>query len=405
MADNAKGAFEEKEEQTHDLKLAVNSIQQTVFVERLPNPHTANYRYDDVIAYDKDNLYPNKIKSMAQRSQSTISAVDTLRDFTNGQGDEDNGDTVINEEGQTLNDIIRHAASEKSMFRGFVLHFDYNAFGEITAINEVPFETIRWSYDYQYFIFDVDWYRESQRSGSQEQKRVRYHKFNPDTVLEEIEEAGGIENYKGQILYYIPKVKEIYTVCRFDQALDDVQFEHESGLYKLRNIQNDYSAGHIMLYPQQIESEIEKIDIANDIRKSRGANNAGRVKGIPVNASTFEAIGNRKLIEEIPRTGIDKLFTKQNEETRFNIFAAFNQPPILNGISKDGMFNSASFVDAFDYYNSKTEADRQEIEKVFNKFLPYTVFNMDSIEIQPLEFMRERENGQKTQKNGEENNT
>ena len=64
---------------------------------------------------------------------------------------------------------------------------------------------------------------------------------------------------------------------------------------------------------------------------------------------------------------MDKLFQNQNEETKFNIYSVFNQPPILSGISKDGMFNAASYTDAFNYYNSIIEKDRQELERIFNE--------------------------------------
>ncbi len=384
---NASGSFEDDDK--IELKIAINSIQETAYVERLPNPNNVFININDVRPYDLDNLYPNKIKSMAQRSQSTISAIKTLSRFSHGQGfvDESVNKITINNIGQTLFDILKHSTSEKSMFNGFALHFNYNIFGEIIEIQEIPFETLRWKYDYSKLVFCIDW----RYGGFQKTKnRIEYFPFNPDNVINEINKVGGLDNYVGQVLYWIPKLKEIYTLCRFDHCLDDTQFEHESGLYKLRNIQNDYSAGHIFFYPAQIGDELEKMGLINDIKKSRGSGNAGKTKGVPLNPSTLQALGNRKMIEEIPRTGIDKMFSKQNEETRFNIYAAFNQPPILNGISKEGMFNQESFIDAFDFYNSITESDRQEIEKVFNKFLSYSIFGIENIEIKPLEFLNIR---------------
>lgn len=388
---NASGNLEQTENNS-DAFVTINTIDQTVYVERLPNPLSLSKGAGNVIKYGLDNLYPNKIKSMIQRSQSASSAVETLARFTAGQGfKEVNGVDInkleINSEGQTLFDILDHASNEKSVL-GVALHFNYNILGQIIEIQEIPFETIRLKSDFSKYVFCPDWSR-SGRFG--DNKKIEYYPFDPEKAREEML-SEGIDNYPGQILYWIKNKKQIYPLSKVDPSLDDVQFEHESGVYKLRNVQNGYSAGYIMFYPSALESELEKKGLINDTKQSRGSQNAGKTKHIPLNASFMEAMKGRNLLEEIPRNGIDKFFQKQNEETRFNIFASFNQPPILNGITKDGMFNQESFIDAFDFYNSITEKDRQETERIFNKFLPYTVWNIQNVEIEPLDYMSKREN-------------
>ena len=396
---NAAGSLNEDQAREQGAYLAVNSVQQTIFVERMPDPMRLG-AHRDILLYDRDNLYPNKIKTMAQRSQSCLTAIDTETKFITGQGfvDESLNSLVVNDEGQTLKDILFHASNEKSFFKGLAIHFNYNIFGEIIDINEISFETFRYKYDFSKIIFRRDW---SDRSSLVKNPQIEYDLFDPEKVIEQINEVG-IENYNGQILYWIPKRNEIYPTCNFDQVLDDVQFEHESGLYKLRNIQNDYSAGYMMVYPKSVENEVEKQNIKREQGMMRGSSNAGNNITVPLSPMDLQNLGNFKFIQEIPRTGIDKLFTKQNEETRFNIYAAFQQPPILNGISKDGMFNQESFVDAFDFYNSITEEGRQQIERIFNRFLPFTIWGIDSVEILPLEFISRSEAGDKGAQSEEE---
>jgi hypothetical protein len=407
---NAAGTLDDQQrDDSYQLQIAVNSIQQTAFIERLPDPMKMSI-VRDVFYYDRDNLYPNKIKSMAKRSQTCTTAIETESKFVIGQGfsDENLNDLVINREGQTLGDMLSHASNERSTFKGFALHFNYNIFGEIIEAQEIAFETLRWHKDLDKLVYRRDW---SCRISQVNNPQITYHLFNPDKAVEQMNESGGVDEYNGQVLYFIPKKQELYTTCRFDHALDDVQFEHESGLYKLRNIQNDYSSGYVFKYPKRIENELEKDNVKREQGKLRGSNNAGKSVTIPVNPSEMQAMGNMKLIEEIPRTGIDKMFTKQNEDTRFNIYAAFQQPPILNGISKDGMFNQESFLDAFDFYNSVTESGRKELERVFSKFLEVSIWGIDKVEILPLDFQSRREkvveqdNSNKTQENGAKSNT
>lgn len=385
---NAAGSFNEERE-VDERFLTINTIEQTVFVERLPNPLLLSRAVGDVLRYGYDNLYINKVKTMIERSKSAVAAIAKLSEFTTGQGftEESLNTLVINRQGQTLFDILGHFSDEKAPYKGLAVHFNFNVFGEIIEIQEIPFETMRWKKDFSRLVFCPDWSK-SGRFG--DNRKIEYFPFNPETVKDEIKEVG-IEKYPGQVIYWIPKRKQIYTLARCDAALDDIQFQHESGIYKLRNVQNGYSANYVVFYPAALETELEKRGLISDTKSSRGGKNAGKTKHIPLNASAMEAMKGRKFIEEIPRTGIDKLFTKQNEETKLDIFAIFNQPPILSGISKDGMFNAESFVDAFDYYNSVTERDRQQIERIFNKFMPLTIWNVQKVEIKPLEFMIKRD--------------
>ncbi len=186
-----------------------------------------------------------------------------------------------------------------------------------------------------------------------------------------------------------------------------MQFEHESGVYKLRNIQNGYSAGYVQITPMSLETEKEQEEAKKDVQKSRGASYAGKTKTLPLNTAFLDALGTRKIFEEIPRTGVDKLFEKQNRETRENIYSSFQQPNILNGISKEGNFNRESFEDAFHYYNSITEKDRQELERIFNSIIPYTIWDISEVEIEPLALMEkeEEETTTNTDDNGSDTKT
>ena len=408
---NAAGSFEEDKNNVEPMQVAVNTIEQTVFVERLPNPMYLSRGSQQILFYGDDNLYPNKIKSMAQRSQSTMSAIGVLSRFTSGQGfKEKNGQDInkiiVNDEKQTLFDMLDHAANEKSIFKGLAFHFNYNVLGEIIEIQEVPFETLRWKHDFSKIIFCADWYRSGR---FRKDEKIEFDLYDPEKAQEQINEVG-IDKYNGQILYWHPDKKDIYPLCRFDSCLDDSQFEHETGVYKLKNVQNSYNANYIMFYPAQVKGELEKEGVINDIKKSKGAGNSGKTKAIPLNANAMEALKGRKVIEEIPRTGIDKLFEKQNKETKHNIFACYHMPPILAGVSFDGMFNQESYIDAFDYYNSVTQTERTMIERIFNSFMPFTIWGIDDLEIEPLEFKTERdqENKQveeKTKEDGEEDNS
>jgi hypothetical protein len=365
------------EQNNGNLKIAVNSIQRTLHVERL----YVNIVYPQgrIIPYDKDNLYPNKVKSIAARSGTTSSAIGTLSAFISGEGFV-GMDTKVNREGQTLWDILRFISDSKAMFKGYALHFNYNLLGQIIEINPINFEFVRWSNNLQNFVVNPDWQRRNRRK-----EEIEYNPFNPSNVINEINACpGGIADYKGQLYYWIPNISDWYTTCNWDSVLDDAQFEAESKLYSLSSIQNDYSLAGIVSYPKNITDKGEIDDLKSELKDDSGSANAGGIRVI--GAMPSENLSNWKWFTPISRNNIDGLHTNQIERAKFNIYAAFRQPPILNGVASDGMFNQESFADAFNYYNSQTETERKEVEKQLARILGFSAFPVKEVKIIPKTF-------------------
>jgi hypothetical protein len=377
---NTLTSIQRQEAVNGNFKVAVNSIQRTLFVERL----WLNIKFpaDRIIPYDRDNLYPQKIKSIAQRSGTTMSAIETLSAFISGEGFL-NMDTVVNREGQTLWDILRHISDSRSMFKGYAIHFNYNLLGQICEINPINFEFVRWAKDLKHYIVNPDWWRRNRRN-----EEVTYCPFNPSTVAAEIAQVGSIDKYNGQLYYWIPNVKDWYGLCAWDAVLDDAQFEAECKLYSLSSIQNDYSLSGIIAYPKGITDAGEIDDIKKDIKGDQGSANAGGIR--VVGALPAEGLTNWKWFTPMSRNNIDQLHTNQIERAKFNIYAAFRQPPILNGVATSGMFNQESFRDAFNYYNAQTETERKEVEKELTKILSFSIWPF-TITINPKRYTASKE--------------
>lgn len=371
---NNIGSFEKK---SSDVKVAVNSIQRTLYVKRL---HVdIAYPVDKIIPYDKDNHYPNKVKEIAQRSGTTMGAINKYSEFISGEGFE-GMDTEINRKGQSLWDILRHISYSKAMFKGYALHFNYNVLGQITEINPINFEFVRWHRDLNKLVVNCDWIKRR----NLKQQEEEYYPYDPSNVGNEIMECGGIGNYNGQLFYWIPNLSDWYTPCTWDSAIDDAQFEAEAKLYSLSSIQNDYSLSGYILYPKNITDKGDIDAIKEEYSKDKGSSNAGGVRVI--GTMPVEGMNNWKLFHPISRNNIDNLHTNQKEDSRFNIYATFNMPPILCGVAKGGMFNQESFADAFHYYNSATETDRKDTEKDLTKILENSIWDIGDIQIKPKNF-------------------
>ena len=106
--------------------------------------------------------------------------------------------------------------------------------------------------------YSVDWSKTSRKS-----QCIEYNIFNPGNVLNEVAEVG-IDNYNGQVLYSIPRARDIYTPCRFHAAVNDSQFENESSIYKLRNIQNNFNVDGIYKFPMSMFGDDEEAEDARN---------------------------------------------------------------------------------------------------------------------------------------------
>lgn len=352
-----------------------NSIDQVIYTPRLAK-HTNNYQ--DIKPYGNyDNLYPQKIIEVANKSWALSTALATFKDFIIGNGLGKSDELIINSRTQTLFDLLTYVALDKSRL-GFAIHVNYNALGKIIEMQHVDFDALRYNED-GLLVYNPDW---SNRYATDNYKyEVIYNLFDPEKAIEQANEVGW-ENYTGQIFCWTG-TNSIYPLATFDAALEAGQYQADEELFKLRNIQNGFALAGVFTYPKSAENQKENDGVIDSLRgDGSGANNSGRFTVLALPAGIE---GTDKIVQFIPfeRSNIDGLYTNQNKESREAIFSVFRQPAVLNAISESGMFNQQSLQDAFVFYNSIVEKDRKEVEKALNKIMSYSVWGNMNLEIQP----------------------
>lgn len=355
--------------------ITTNSIDQVVYTPRLAR-HTESYQ--DIVYYGNyDNLYPQKIIEVAQKSWALSTALSTYYDFIVGDGFGDKDEIVINEKNQSLFDLLNFIAQDKSRL-GFAIHVNWNAALQIVEMQSIDFEDLRYNNKGK-LVYNPDWSNRYATDNINEE--IEYNLFNPEKVLEEANEFGW-DKYTGQVFYWTGTNK-IYPLATFDAALESGQYQADQELFKLRNIQNGFSLAGMFVYPKNVRNSKEGKAIIESLEgDGSGANNSGRftVMGVPAGVEGIE-----KITQFIPfeRSDIDGLYTNQNKESREAIFSIFRQPAILNAISESGMFNQQSLQDAFVFYNSIVEKDRKQIEKALNYLMSFSVWGDLDLQIMP----------------------
>jgi len=319
---------------------------------------SVEYRYE-ITNYGADNLYPQKVKSIVIGSPIAHSATKAMSSFLRGDGWEQNGEMVVNDNGETLNFLLRQAALSHSFYNSFTVHVNVNSMGGITDMRVVPFDFVRFglpnsSGKYKDVKISANW------AGSQytlARKILTYTLWGNEPVK---------DSEEGFIFYVIPE-NNVYPLSVADSVLDSCQTDAEIQVFELGGIQNGFLGTSIFRHPGKITDPIERkavIDMLRQLKGSTGANGIGYLETPP----NFDG----PLIENIPANNQDSLFEKTNKNVISRVLTTYTMPPAIVGIQPEsGMFNQQQLEDSYVYYNLMTKDRRNILAEQFNYILSF----------------------------------
>ena len=332
-----------------------------------------------------------------KRSGAGTRATNVFSKFISGKGFKDQvfANMIVNSKGMTANELLRFNARDKAKFKGFALHVGYNMLYEISTVNPVFFKFCRFGIpddngNIHDILFSTNWEKDKKKEKSGfVSAPEKFPVFNPDpgVVRRQIEQAGGIANYKGQILYFTPD-PNLYPECTFDPVVDDVQANAEIPLFQLKNIQHGFAANGVFKYPGTFESDDERNQVLGEVNKMTGAEAAGTTMLVEMGDRDISETGS--LFESMVIPSVDSLFVNQNKNIKDSIKENYGIPAPLLGMSKDsGVFSREEYQEAFDIYNSETQDDRMIVEDVYFKVFFHfrkLAITKKSVEIEPNTF-------------------
>lgn len=329
-------------------------------------------RTEGIQWYTRNNLYPQIVEAVRDRSYTIKSACDRLSKFMRGEGFEDKSlaDLVVNSKGLTLNNILKQVAIDGASFSGsFVVHLGVNMNGQYNNISVWPLQYWRFGlpdengdiHDYKY---NSNWERDPYKELSNAKNIIEYDKFNPDpeAIKEEINEHG--LSYKGQVFYFTP-LEDQYPLATFDSVLDQGQTQEEIGLFRLSSIQNGLNATNIFSYPGKFEDKQKEQDFIESISQFKGGAGAGSTIVIEDESGTRKA---QDLVTPLSLQNNDKIHEFISKDDKNAIMEAFAMPKgILGVLPEAGMFNQENLQQEYIYYNSITRDYRTDISDAFKK--------------------------------------
>lgn len=240
-----------------------------------PNRAIFDNKTSGITNFGENNDYSEMFENLILSSQTASACIDTLTSFIYGDGfvDENLNDIKVNEN-QTLEEVLIDIAHSLAMHNGVYVHVNKNILNQVTDIHVIPFCKCRlsirddWGYASKIAVKNT-WLKTKTFTSSSRAKF--YNKFSEDDAItiKEIQDAGGIENWKGQILNVFANTMYAYPLNTFDPVPDLLAVEDQVNKYKLNEISQGFSKKTIF-YVERDEDKTKNLENKKKVEQFMG---------------------------------------------------------------------------------------------------------------------------------------
>lgn len=358
----------------------------------------------DIIRYDLQNDYPQRTIRILNASSTGVACRNMLVKFLVGKGFEDQnfGKAIVNHKDQSASALLRLAAKDFANHNFFGIHVNYNLKYEVTSIQRIDPQYLRLGLpDSNEFSPKIaihpNWILDNltliDRRLDTQPDLIDVFNSNPDVVQAQIEEAGGINNWNGQIFVYWGD-EQTYPLARYDALLMDLITDVKISENKLRRLEKGFLVKQAFVF-KGVLSETQRKAIKAQLLAAQGTDGDDIL--------LIDGVGDDGL-DMVPFnhtfSDADNQYTE--ESVRKSILRGFNQPAILHSEERQGAMGGDSgqlLENAYGFYNQYTLDDRRIIQESFEKI--FSVFKYDvnpqkNFQIIPIDF--------KTSAEADENN-
>lgn len=287
--------------------------------------------------YGNDNKFPEYLYDLYLKSA-------LLQSIVNGTSDMVMGDNIlienspywndyINDNGDTLVDILKKCVVDYMIFGGYALKINKNTLDEVKDIEWIDFRKLRCSKDGKTIFYYEEGY-------GVQNKILQFEKYDSK------------EKQTTSIFYFNGHISRgVYPVPVYNGALSAIETSIEISKFHLSTIRKNFSGNFIINYNDSNYTEEQKHQIKDAIKKQyTGTDNAGSVM-LAFNNGKENAV----TVTRIPEDNFDKKYDALKESTFKEIFIGFRATPQLFGYSLEGTgFNKQEFIEAFTLYNKTT---------------------------------------------------
>lgn len=358
-----------------------------------------------IILNGHDNNYPERIERIVCASVTASQCRELYSKFIGGQGIE-NGTIkafVHNKREITINRGIKLIARDLGFHKGAFVHVSYNASLKAERYTVLPYKNCRFGLpdDDQYsgmiVVNPKGWAKSATSWGIRKNDYKSYYNYNPnpEAIKKQMENDGGIEKYRGQVMFISTDFYTYYPLSPVDPCQDDADTEYQISIFKNRIVRNGFITDKNIFRVLPFASEKERKEFKKVISGAKGAENAGADILLEDKYLGSEELKEGQLkIDKISSSINDKIMDSWEKSISNNIRRSFsNPPPVLIDVIQGQLGNTSgeSLRAAFDFYNAQTDMERDVLSDSLGQLFANYKTQIGSTEIIPLEKIVEDE--------------
>jgi hypothetical protein len=228
------------------------------------------------------------------------------------------------------------------------------------------------------------------------QENVKFiNRFNPKTVMAEMIEAKGPDQYIGQIMYYTVDGDFEYPISPFDPIVTDMLTEESVSTVKHRNAKFNFLPSGILvrkgIKPHTLDDGTvdphdaynrEQMESANAIKRMQGDMNTSKIWVVDIDADE-----EKPEFIDFTAKNFDKQYELTEKTVQENIGRMFMIPPILRGVDIGAGFGADLMTNAYNFMNSVTGNERRMLEIAFRDLLEYYMIKFMDFTVKPLTYI------------------
>lgn len=359
-------------------KLETKSVTGIKF-EAIPLPIVKEARNRGFMLYGDDNMFPTKLIELYNKSSIHHTCIDSIASGIFGRGISNVGDMIVNEKGETLDDIFEKVKLDYTIFKGVSLNVIWNKQGnKIVEIYHLPFNNVRSgkmdeNEDVTEYYYSSDWLQ------FRKYPAIAYTSFSPTNNRGE---------NASQIFYsydYNPS-NDFYPLPEYIGALNDIELDARISVFHNANISNGLSPSMFIKFRSGIPTPDERDVIYREIEKTfSGESNAGKF------FLSFSDKDEEMQVDPVESVNDEYYLTLDNRITSRILTAHKITSPLLLGIRdiNSGFSSNSDEIEvSYSHFLSTVVIPkRKKVLSKLNYLIGFTSFTDQPLEVENVQIV------------------
>lgn len=348
------------------------------------------YKGYPFLANGEKNDYPTMIELLVGGSATAKACAGVIADFIYGKGfsleaearatarqqrTRFRKDTLyINDKRETPNDLLKKVARSLSYHKGVFVQVNYNQLFQKTSVQVLPYRYCRLgardSNNYRgKVLYYENWDNlQDKKEGDKNVKAIDLYDPSPKVIQEQVDAAGGWDNYKGQVYFLNLDRNDSYPLAWADVVLLDCESEMLSTKYTRNGFKKGFF-GTYAFVTSTMNSDEARDEFRDNLRNSIGVEAEQSVFHFELEMKG-DKLEDQVFVKPIESNVKADLFEYADKKTANNIRKTYgNIPPVLIDFVEGKLGNTSgdSLKEARIFMQEQMQEERQDVQEMFEE--------------------------------------